>query len=171
MPNTLATPDQDRLSRLESSTNRLETAIFGDGANNPGVLTELGKIKIELAHTNRSLDSIERHIAKMVWIILGAVLVAVLSLILRPPTAPAAGNNASISVGATDSVADSARDYFTVAEVAKRETKSERTIIEWIESGRIDPAPTKPAKEWVISASYRILPQLSANSRNPEEPP
>jgi hypothetical protein len=150
--------------------DRLETAIFGDGGSNPGVLAKLGRIEAEFAHTNRTLESINAHIARGLWILVTAILVAILSLIIRVPTA-APGNSASISVGATESVADSARDYLTVAEVATRESKAERTIIEWIETGRIDPAPTKPAKEWVIAANYRILPQLSANSRTPAEPP
>lgn len=151
--------DPDRLARLE-------TAIFGDGAANPGVLSQLGQLKLELAHTNRTLESINSHIAKMVWVIIGAVLVALLSLIIRP-TAAAPGNNASINVGATDTLVESARDYLTVSEVALREGKAERTILDWIETGRIQPTPTKPSKEWIIAANYRITPQLAASSGTP----
>lgn len=152
--------DPDRLARLE-------TAIFGDGAANPGVLSQLGQLKLELAHTNRTLESINAHIAKGIWILLTAVIVALISLVMRP-TSAAPGSNASINVGAaTETVVDSARDYLTVSEVALREGKAERTIIEWIETGRIDPAPTKPSKEWIIAAKYRITPQLAAQSGTP----
>ena len=151
--------DPDRLARLE-------TAIFGDGAANPGVLSQLGQLKLELAHTNRTLESINAHIAKGIWILLTAVIVALISLVMRP-TSAALGSNASISVGATESVVDSARDYLTVSEVALREGKAERTILDWIETGRIDPAPTKPSKEWIIAAKYRITPQLAAQSGTP----
>lgn len=151
--------DPDRLARLE-------TAIFGDGAANPGVLSQLGQLKLELAHTNRTLESINAHIAKGIWILLTAVIVALISLVMRP-TSAAPGSNASINVGATETIVDSARDYLTVSEVAAREGKAERTIIEWIETGRIDPAPTKPSKEWIIAAEYRITPQLAAQSGTP----
>lgn len=151
--------EPDRLARLE-------TAIFGDGAANPGVLSQLGQLKLELAHTNRTLESINAHIAKGIWILLTAVIVALISLVMRPGSS-APGSNASISVGATETVVDSARDYLTVSQVAAREGKAERTIIEWIETGRIQPAPTKPSKEWIIAANYRITPQLAAQSGTP----
>ena len=151
----------ESLDRIE----RLETAIFGDGAGNMGVLQKLGKIEIELAHTNRTLESINGHIAKIVWIILAAVLTAVLSLIMRPIPAATGGNNASVTVGAAEgALVKSQRDYLTVKEVAEREKVEERTITLWIENGRILPVPTKPGKSWAIAADYRILPHLSKNS-------
>ncbi len=145
----------DAADRLE----RLEMAIFGDGGSNMGVLAKLGKIEIELAHTNRTLESINGHIAKIVWIILGAVIVAMMGLVLRAPAA--AGNSASISVGASESVVDSGRGYLTVAEVAAKEGKAERTILDWIEAGRVEPMPVKSAKSWVVAADYRILPHFA----------
>lgn len=155
-------PNQDP-ERLD----RLELAIFGDGVNNPGVLSQLGQLKLELAHTNRTLESINAHIAKGIWILLTAVIVALLSLVMRP-TSAAPGSNASINVGAaTESIVETARDYLTVSEVAAREGKAERTIIEWIETGRIQPQPTKPSKEWIIAANYRITPQIAAQSGTP----
>ncbi|MDH4474889.1 MAG: helix-turn-helix domain-containing protein [Verrucomicrobiaceae bacterium] len=75
-------------------------------------------------------------------------------------------SGASINVGkAGEKVAESGRDYLTVQEVAEREGKDERTITLWIEGGRIEPAPTKVGKAWVISEDYRILPQVSGNFR------
>lgn len=157
----------ESLDRIE----RLETAIFGDGAGNLGVLQKLGKIEIELAHTNRTLESINGHIAKIVWIILVAVLTAVLSLILRPMPTATGGNNASVTVGATEgALVKSQRDYLTVKEVAEKEKVEERTITSWIENGRLFPQPVKAGKAWTISANYRILPQLSEKSGNGEDP-
>lgn len=80
-------------------------------------------------------------------------------------------SGASINVGKTADIAESAREYLTVQEVAARESKDERTILLWIETGRIDPAPIKNGKSWAISEDYRILPQVSANIRKPAEPP
>lgn len=80
-------------------------------------------------------------------------------------------SGASINVGKAEDIAETGRQYLTVQEVADRESKDERTILLWIEGGRIDPAPIKNGKAWAISEDYRILPQVSANSRNPEEPP
>jgi hypothetical protein len=73
-------------------------------------------------------------------------------------------SGASINVGKSDEkVAESGREYLTVAEVAVREGKDERTITLWIEGGRIEPVPTKMGKAWVIAEDYRILPQVSVN--------
>jgi hypothetical protein len=75
-------------------------------------------------------------------------------------------SGASINVGKTgDKVAESGREYLTVAEVAVREGKDERTITMWIEGGRIEPVPRKVGKAWVIAEDYRILPQVSVNFR------
>lgn len=56
------------------------------------------------------------------------------------------------------------RDYYTTADVAACEKVSERAVVEWIAQGRIEPAPQKLGKGWVIDRSFRILPQDSANS-------
>ena len=73
-------------------------------------------------------------------------------------------SGASINVGKADGkVAESARQYLTVKEVAERESAAERTVISWIENGRIQPAPIKAGKEWQISAEYRIPPQIAAD--------
>jgi len=80
-------------------------------------------------------------------------------------------SGASINVGKAEDIAASGREYLTVQEVATRESKDERTILLWIESGRIEPAPVKNGKAWAISEDYRILPQVSANSRTSADPP
>lgn len=73
------------------------------------------------------------------------------------------GISQSVNVGEASKGAESGREFLTVQEVAEREGKAERTIIEWIETGRIDPQPTKPGKEWCVAAEYRILPQVAAD--------
>ena len=76
------------------------------------------------------------------------------------------GMSQSVQVGslltAEQSTPGTARDYLTTAELAERERVSERAIIEWIAQGRIEPAPIKHGKVWVIAASCRILPQDAA---------
>ncbi len=64
---------------------------------------------------------------------------------------------------------DSHRGYLTTAEVAKREGKTERTVVEWIASGMIEPPPSKPGKEWQIAENYRITPKTAENCGDAEE--
>lgn len=58
------------------------------------------------------------------------------------------GGNVSqnVNVGAVEDVAESAREYLTVQEVAEREGVTDRTILNWIDEGRIHPAPIKEGK-------------------------
>lgn len=79
------------------------------------------------------------------------------------------GISQSVNVGEASKDKESGREYLTVQEVAEKEQKDERTILLWIEGGRIDPTPIKQGKSWSISADYRILPQVSATFRNEEE--
>jgi hypothetical protein len=104
---------------------------------------------------------------------MAALLLAIVNLVLNKHTAPAPNQSTSVitsdaaqAIGSLPTT--SRRDYLLVSEVATREGKAERTIIEWIEAGRIQPAPTKNGKEWRISAEYRIPPQLAASSGNSE---
>lgn len=73
------------------------------------------------------------------------------------------GISQSVNVGEASKGAQSGREFLTVQEVAEREGRDERTILLWIESGRIQPEPVKEGKAWVIAEDYRILPQVSAN--------
>jgi len=77
------------------------------------------------------------------------------------------GVSQSVNVGAVETVADtdSAREYLTVQEVAEREGVTDRTVINWIEEGRIVPAPEKAGKSWAISESFRILPHVAEAGR------
>lgn len=79
-------------------------------------------------------------------------------------------SGASINMGkAVEAVAERGREFLTVQEVAEREGMDERTILLWIEGGRIEPVPVKEGKSWVIAEDYRILPQVSANLRKESE--
>lgn len=53
------------------------------------------------------------------------------------------------------------RDYVTVQDVAEMAGVSERTVIEWIDLGRIQPMPEKTGKSWVIADNFRIMPQVA----------
>ncbi len=59
--------------------------------------------------------------------------------------------------------AEAARSYLTTADVALREGIAERTVVEYINQGRISPAPEKTGKSWSIAAQYRILPPNAAS--------
>lgn len=83
----------------------------------------------------------------------------------RPAPAPptqASGN--TVTIGAAADAAAPARDFDTVAEFAKANGLATRTVLSYIERGRIDPAPRKDGREWIIPRGSRILPQLAADS-------
>lgn len=116
--------------------------------------------------------------AKRIQVIMLGILVSAVMDLIMNRAAPHTGSTQSASVITSDEAKSigamqgtSHRDYYLVSEVAIREGKAERTIIEWIEAGRIQPAPTKEGKEWRIAASYRIPPQLAASSGTAQTEP
>jgi hypothetical protein len=155
--------DDDRLTRLEE-------AIFGTG-NSGGVLNKIVRIENELEHMNRTLSAININLSKLVWIIIAAFMVALLGLIMKPHGVGSPTNNStSVQVGqAEKTMAKSGRDYLTVAEVATAEDVAPRTIVDWIDKGRIQPLPLKQGKEYTIAKDYRILPQDAASSGTDEQ--
>lgn len=78
----------------------------------------------------------------------------------------------SVKIGGTESECDdqSRKTWLTTQQVAEREKVTERTILNYIEAGTIEPAPVKAGKEWQISADYRIIPKNAAtvSSLKPE---
>lgn len=77
----------------------------------------------------------------------------------------------SVNVGeagqaAAGDEAESGRAWLTTSEVAHRESKSERTIINYIEENLISPAPAKNGKSWMIAEDYRLLPKVAGNGGN-----
>lgn len=151
----------------EKRIHRLETQLWGTDDN-----PDRGIVARVMMTESIALE-LKGYAQKIVWLLMAALLLAIVNLVLNKHTAPAPNQSTSVitsdaaqAIGSLPTT--SRRDYLLVSEVATREGKAERTIIEWIEAGRIQPAPTKNGKEWRISAEYRIPPQLAASSGNPE---
>ena len=73
------------------------------------------------------------------------------------------GISQSVNVGeANDSATvtgkDSAKTWLTTKDVAAREGITERTVLNYIEQGMIDPEPRKNGKAWEIAEHFRIVP-------------
>lgn len=75
------------------------------------------------------------------------------------------GISQSVNVGqAKDAAAlvkDSAKTWLTTKDVAEREGITERTVINYIENGMIEPTPVKNGKAWEIAEHFRIIPNDS----------
>ena len=76
------------------------------------------------------------------------------------------GVTQSVNVGQQESATvaddlDSARTWLTTEEVAKREGKDPRTILNYIAAGQIDPQPAQIGKAWHIAPDYRIVPKTA----------
>ena len=54
-----------------------------------------------------------------------------------------------------------AKTWLTTKDVAEREGITERTVINYIENGMIEPTPRKNGKAWEIAANFRIVPHDS----------
>lgn len=85
------------------------------------------------------------------------------------------GISQSVNVGQTEDagtlVKDSAKTWLTTKDVAAREGISERTVINYIEHGMIDPEPRKNGKAWEIAEHFRIVPCDSENCGEvPQQP-
>ena len=79
------------------------------------------------------------------------------------------GISQSVNVGQHDKAAAaaaaeaSAKTWLTTKDVAAREGITERTVINYIENGMIEPTPRKNGKSWEIAANFRIIPNDSEN--------
>lgn len=73
------------------------------------------------------------------------------------------GISQSVNVGQQDKAAETtvatARTWLTTKDVATREQIDERTVLNYIEQGMIEPAPVKAGKAWQIAANFRIIPK------------
>lgn len=54
-----------------------------------------------------------------------------------------------------------AKTWLTTKDVAEREGITERTVINYIEHGMIEPTPRKNGKAWEIAEHFRIIPNDS----------
>ena len=74
------------------------------------------------------------------------------------------GVSQSVNVGeskAGTAEMTTARTWLTTKQVAEREQVDERTVLNYIAAGQIEPAPVKNGKAWQISEQFRILPKTS----------
>lgn len=73
------------------------------------------------------------------------------------------GISQSVNVGQHDKAATetatTARTWLTTKDVAAREKVDERTVLNYIEQGMIEPTPVKAGKAWQIAAHFRIIPK------------
>jgi len=93
-----------------------------------------------------------------------SLLLSFIKAVYLATSAPDAPTNTnSVQIG--DVKTKPQRDHLTTDEVAEREGVTARTVISWIEQNRIFPAPVKSDRAWIISADYRILPQLTASKQ------
>lgn len=73
------------------------------------------------------------------------------------------GVSQNVNVGQRDkdlgAAATTARTWLTTKDVAAREKVDERTVLNYIEQGMIEPAPVKAGKAWQIAAHFRIIPK------------
>jgi len=86
------------------------------------------------------------------------------TLSAQPHTSPPTNTN-SVHIGA-DSKEKPQREFLNSDEVGEREGVTSRTVISWIEQGRIEPQPTRNGRAWIIAADYRILPQTAELTEN-----
>ena len=71
-------------------------------------------------------------------------------------------NNVNVGeASAEETLEASARTWLTTREVAEREGCDERTVINYIAAGQIEPAPVKVGKSWQIAEDFRIVPKDS----------
>jgi hypothetical protein len=70
----------------------------------------------------------------------------------------------SVNVGQAKDGKDAqmtAKTWLTTKDVAEREGITERTVINYIEHGMIEPTPRKNGKAWEIAEHFRIVPNDS----------
>jgi DNA-binding CsgD family transcriptional regulator len=141
----------------EERIARIELTLYGADDSSTG-------LSARMRTTEHSLTNIEDGIRKLVWLVITAIVVAVLGLVIRPIQMPSAPHQStSVITGQKDAITlpTSAKTWLTTADVATREKITERTVINYIESGMIVPHPTRTGKEWHIAANFRIVPKSS----------
>lgn|GEM_PF-3700183 len=146
---------QDNSADHEERIARVERTLYGGDDSSTG-------LSARMRTTEHSLTNIEDGIKRLMWLVITAIIVAVLGLVIRPIQVPSdAHQSTSVITGQKDAAAmpASANTWLTTTDVAKRENVTERTVINYIEAGQIDPAPVKAGKEWHIAETFRILPK------------
>ena len=82
------------------------------------------------------------------------------------------GMSQSVNVGDSKAgaVETTARTWLTTKEVAAREKIDERTVINFIAAGQIEPPPVKNGKAWQIAEEFRIVPKDAEDCGNAQSP-
>lgn len=145
--------DEDHLS---SRIGRCERALFGMDDSSQGLSARTKMLETTVANIDATLK-------KLNWLIIAGVIVGILNLVIRNPAVPAS-HQQSVNVGHAEpgsALVETARDYVTTADIAKRMNVTDRAVIDWISEGRIEPMPVKSGKSWVIAKNFRILPNDS----------
>ena len=73
------------MEELRKAVAQLSRAVFGDPDDpkaKPGIVHELARMEAELKRSNEILEKIQANLSKLIWIIIGAVVVALLKLVL-----------------------------------------------------------------------------------------
>jgi len=118
----------------------------------------------KMIELEKKIDTLERRISLLMLMSAISVLLGLAKLYMQ--SQGQSGNNTNaVNIGA-QSAASPQRDFLDTDEVGKREGVTSRTVLTWIEQGRIEPQPTRDGRAWNISANYRILPLLTANDGN-----
>lgn len=116
------------------------------------------------------IEAIRKDVRINKWITIGGAILSIACRFIAPDPAhpaPPPTNSNSVQISAQPADPTTQRQFLTVAEVAKKEGLSTRTIIDYIEAGRILPSPLRNGtRPWALAADYRILPLTAANSGN-----
>ena len=115
-------------------------------------------------------DRVDKVMTRMNILMIIGLLSPIASLLIKfflvipTPAATPPNNTNSVQIGGTEQPKPQ-REYLDSDEVGEREGVTSRTVINWIEQGRISPQPTRQGRAWIISANYRILPQAAETAQ------
>jgi lipopolysaccharide/colanic/teichoic acid biosynthesis glycosyltransferase len=140
----------------------MERTLYGDDDSSTGLSS---RVKT----TETTITEIADGIRRIMWLLITAIVIAVLSLVIRPIQIPSAAHQStSVITGQKDAATApaSAKTWLTTTDVAQREKVTERTVINYIESGQIQPPPIKAGKEWHIAENFRIIPKDAESCGN-----
>lgn len=121
----------------------------------------MDEMEIEIKRINRKVNFLIVISAIGTFVTIAKMLLALPSY---APHSPIPTNTNSVQIGA-ESKEKPQREFLNSDEVGEREGVTSRTVISWIEQGRIEPQPTRNGRAWIIAADYKILPQITLNKQ------
>jgi len=125
---------------------------------------------VEIKALNTRVDKLMMRMNITILIgLIGLILTLykLFSAVQYPQVSPPTNTN-SVQIGGAEQPKPQ-REYLDSDEVGEREGVTSRTVISWIEQGRIYPQPTRQGRAWVIAADYRILPQTAEESETAQK--